>query len=74
MMSKDVSIVDIVVHLHPESSPDEKDKIENELRAHDGVVSVHYSEEDHPHAMCAHCRSTEIAGTLKTPQIYDNHA
>jgi cell division protein FtsX len=50
-MSKDVSIVDIVVHLHPESAPDEKEKIENELRAHDGVVSVHFNEEDHPHAM-----------------------
>ncbi|MEA2080820.1 MAG: hypothetical protein U9P00_13400, partial [Pseudomonadota bacterium] len=38
-------------HLHPESSPDEKEKIENELRAHDGILSVHYNEEDHPHAV-----------------------
>ena len=50
-MSKDVHIADIVVHLHPESSSDEKEKIEQELRAHDGVVSVHFNEEDHPHAV-----------------------
>ena len=50
-MSKDVSIVDVVVHLHPESSRDDREAIETQLRALNGVVSVHFSEEHHPHAL-----------------------
>jgi len=50
-MSNDINIADFIVHLHPESSCDDREKVEQELRSHDGVVSVHFSEEDHPHAM-----------------------
>ena len=50
-MSKDIHIADIVVHLHPETSGDSRDRIEEELRAHNGVVSVHFDEVDHPHAV-----------------------
>ena len=50
-MSKDVSIADIVVHLHPELSHDDRQVIEQELRALDGVVSVRFDHEDHPHAL-----------------------
>lgn len=50
-MNTDISIVDFVVHLHPESSCDDCEKIERDLRARDGVVSVHFSEKAHPHAM-----------------------
>lgn len=50
-MSKDIHIADIVVHLHPEISSDDRVKIEDQLRAHDGVVSVHFDEQDHPHAI-----------------------
>ena len=50
-MSTNINIADIVVHLHPESSCDDREKIERELRAHDGVVSVHFNEEEHPHAL-----------------------
>ena len=50
-MSTDINIADIVVHLHPESSCDDREKIERELRAQDGVVSVHFNEEEHPHAL-----------------------
>ena len=50
-MSKDINIADITVHLHPDSSCDDMDKIEQELRALDGVVSVHFDKEKHPHAM-----------------------
>jgi hypothetical protein len=50
-MSKDTHIADIVVHLHPGTSCDDSDKIEQDLRAHEGVVSVHFSEADHPHSM-----------------------
>jgi hypothetical protein len=51
VMSKDINIADIVVHLHPESSCDDRNKIERDLRAHDGVISVHFNTEAHPHAV-----------------------
>ena len=50
-MSTDISIVDIVVHLHPETTVDCKGAIDEGLRAKDGVVSVHFNEEEHPHAL-----------------------
>ncbi len=50
-MSTDISIADIVVHLHPETTVECKDRIDEGLRAQNGVVSVHFSEEDHPHAL-----------------------
>jgi len=50
-MNTDINIADIVVHLHPESSCDDRDKIERELRAHNGVVSVHFNAGEHPHAV-----------------------
>ncbi len=50
-MSKDINIADIVVHLHPENSCDDREKIERELRDHNGVISVHFNERDHPHAV-----------------------
>jgi len=50
-MSKDISIADIVVHLHPDISCDDEEKVERDLRAHDGVISVHFNEKEHPHAV-----------------------
>ena len=50
-MGKDVNISDMLVHLHPESSRDDRDAIDQQLRALNGVVSVHFNEEDHPHAV-----------------------
>ncbi len=50
-MTTDISIADIVVHLHPESSCDDRERIEHDLRAHDGVISVHFNEPEHPHAL-----------------------
>jgi len=50
-MSTEINIADITVHLHPESSCDDRDKLEQELRSHDGVVSVHFNDEEHPHIM-----------------------
>ena len=50
-MSKDINIADFVVHLHPQASHDDREVIENQLRAVDGVVSVHFEEQDHPHAV-----------------------
>lgn len=50
-MSRDISVADIVVHLHPDKTADCRETIEQGLRAHEGVVSVHFNEEDHPHAV-----------------------
>jgi len=50
-MNADISIADIVVHLHPDSTAECKARIDDGLRAHDGVVSVHFDTEDHPHAV-----------------------
>lgn len=50
-MNKDINIADIVVHLHPENFCADKGKIERELRGHNGVISVHFNEPDHPHAV-----------------------
>jgi len=50
-MSKDICISDVIVHLHPKSYRDDKDKIENDLRSHEGVLSVHFNEPTHPHAV-----------------------
>jgi len=50
-MNTDISIADIVVHLHPDNVAECKGRIDEALRAHDGVVSVHFNEEDHPHAL-----------------------
>ncbi len=49
-MGTDIKIADIVVHLHPDSSCDDRDKMERDLRNHDGVISVHFNTEEHPHA------------------------
>jgi hypothetical protein len=50
-MNTDINIADIVVHLHPESCCDDREKIERDLRAREGVISVHFNEEEHPHAL-----------------------
>lgn len=50
-MNTDISIADIVVHLHPDATPGCRGQIEEGLRSKDGVVSVHFNEEEHPHAL-----------------------
>ena len=50
-MGQSTSIADIVVHLHPDTARSDCARIEEELRSHDGVVSVHFSEKESPHAM-----------------------
>ncbi len=50
-MNTDISIADIVVHLHPDTTVECKGRIDEGLRSQDGVISVHFNEEDHPHAM-----------------------
>jgi hypothetical protein len=50
-MNTDINIADIVVHLHPDTTGECKGRIDEGLRAQEGVVSVHFNEEDQPHVM-----------------------
>ena len=64
-MSTGTSIADIVVHLHPDATADCKGKIDEGLRAQNGVVSVHFSEKEHPHALIvAYNPEAVSSGTL----------
>jgi hypothetical protein len=64
-MNANISIADFVVHLHPESSCDDPEKIEHDLRARDGVLSVHFTREEHPHAMVVAYNPAAVnSGTL----------
>jgi len=47
-MSKDINIADILAHLHPECSCDDRESMEKELRKREGVVSVRFNSEEHP--------------------------
>ena len=50
-MSKDIYITDITVHLHQNSSGDYREKMEQKLRGHNGVISVHFDKDEHPHSV-----------------------
>jgi hypothetical protein len=50
-MHSAVPVADVVVHLHPQTSCDDRSKIERDLRARRGVVSVKFNEDEHPHAL-----------------------
>ena len=50
-MNTDISIADIVVHLHPDTTAECKGRIDDGLRAQEGVISVHFNEKDHPHIL-----------------------
>ena len=69
-MNREAHIADIVVHLHPETSCDDSDKIEQDLRAQEGVISVHFREEEHPHSMvvaynCETVTSEEVLSAIR---------
>jgi len=45
-----MDIVDILIHVHPELSVEQRAKIEHEIGVHKGVMSVHFST-GHPHQL-----------------------
>ena len=51
-MNADISIADIVVH---DTTAECKDRIDEGLRSRVGVVSVHFNETEHPHALVVAC-------------------
>jgi hypothetical protein len=50
-MNTDINIADIVIHLHPDTTGECKGRIDEGLRAQEGVVSVHFNAEERPHAL-----------------------
>jgi hypothetical protein len=46
----DMDIVDILIHVHPELSVEQRAKIEHEVGMNKGVMSVHFSAV-HPHEL-----------------------
>ena len=40
-----MNITDIMIHVHPELSADQRAKVEEEVSNQDGVISVHFSPE-----------------------------
>jgi cell division protein FtsX len=44
-------MTDILIHVHPDLPADTRAKVEEDIQAHDGVVSVHFSHQEHPHAL-----------------------
>lgn len=68
-MNTDVSIADIVVHLHPDTTGECKGRIEEGLRARDGVVSVHFNEDDHPHAVVVAYNPEAVSSELLLAEI-----
>ena len=45
-----MDMVDVLIHVHPNLSVMEREKLEEELRALAGVISVHFSP-GHPHLL-----------------------
>lgn len=40
-----MDMADIVIHVHPDLSAEERAKLEEDLRGYEGVISIHFSEE-----------------------------
>ena len=40
-----MNITDIMIHVHPELSAEQRTKVEEEVSSQDGVISVHFSPE-----------------------------
>lgn len=43
--------VDVLIHVHPELPADARAKIEQEVRDCGGVISAHFNQHKHPHAL-----------------------
>jgi hypothetical protein len=51
-----MNVADIVIHVHPDLSAEERDKLEEDLRDYAGVISIHFNPE-RPHLLTAVCDS-----------------
>lgn len=47
-----MDMADIIIHVHPDLSAEERNKLEEDIRGYTGVISIHFSDE-HPHLLKA---------------------
>lgn len=59
-MSKDINMADVIMHLHPDTTGDDEEKIEKDLRSMKGVVSVHFDTKEHAHALVVAYNPEEV--------------
>jgi hypothetical protein len=71
----DIQLADVVVHIDQTLERDRRSKIEEELRAIDGVVSVH-NPDDRPHLAIVEYNpdKTSSAAILNTVTVQGVHA
>lgn len=43
--------VDVMIHVHPELSPNDRAKVEQEVAAAVGVISANFDKHKHPHLL-----------------------
>lgn len=46
-----MKIVDVLIYVHPELSPEDRAKVEQGVAGCDGVISVNFDKHKHPHAL-----------------------
>jgi len=46
-----VDTVDVLIHVHPELSPEDREKVEGEVMACTGVIAANFDHHKHPHAL-----------------------
>lgn len=63
-----MDIADILIHVHPDLSVEQRTKIEDSIGTHDGVVSIHFSTE-HPHELIAAYDPTTITSDSILHQV-----
>jgi len=48
-MSKEINIVDVVIHVHPELSKEQRANLQQAVHACEGVLSDCFKDDEHPH-------------------------
>jgi len=51
METNTINIPDIMIYVHPELSTEVRTRIENDIKAHPGVISACFDHHKHPHAL-----------------------
>ena len=74
-MSKDINVVDIVIHVHPELSEEQRANLQQEVHACEGVLSDCFMDE-HPHVFTVAYNPDLISSdeVLKQVRVWDPEA
>ena len=67
---------DILIHVHPELSAEDRAKVESEVMNCTGVIAANFNHHQHPHALTVLYNSDAISGKqiLSAVQKYDPSA